>query len=70
MVYQRDVSKSQAYHLRTEALLAGDNAMVDICETALGAFSSQPVESDDERDSILEACAECARLIADAEAQG
>lgn len=70
MVTVETVTKGQIRSLRTEALIAGDNAQVELCDLALGTWSNQPHDNVGEVAEYRAALIECVRVIADAEAQG
>jgi len=72
----KTITNKQIKQLREEALAASDYRQVDICDVALANredHNEQTAEllvgPDDEPMTRTEARAECARVIADAEAQ-
>jgi len=75
MTTPETITTRQIRSLRDEALAAGDYAQVDICDVALAAHETADAEGgelrgpDGEVWTRSEARTECARVIADAEAQ-
>ena len=72
---QANITDKQIESLRTEALIAGDYRMVDVCDVALASREDANddgtplVDSDGNPTTRTAARAECARVIADAGAQ-